>query len=89
MPPKTTTGPVCLWLPRLLSGVGACFDLVGASERLSRTGTTRRKRTPGVRGLEWEAYMACWLGFLLQGVHRFKSLQPSDMSNRLFVAVIT
>jgi hypothetical protein len=89
MPPKTTTGPVCLWLPRLLSGVGACFDLVGASERLSRTGTTRRKRTPDVRGLEWEAYMACWLGFLLQGVHRFKSPQLSDMSNRLFVAVIT
>jgi hypothetical protein len=29
-----TTGLVCLWLPRLLSGVGACFILVGTSERL-------------------------------------------------------
>jgi hypothetical protein len=32
--PKTTAGPVCLWLPRLLPGVGACFDFVGVSERL-------------------------------------------------------
>jgi hypothetical protein len=62
-PPKMTTGAVCLWLSRLLSGVGACFDFVGASERLSRTGTGRRKRTPGVCGLEWEAYVACWSGF--------------------------
>jgi hypothetical protein len=63
--PKTTTGPICLWLPRLLSGVGAYFDFMGASERLSRTGTVCRKHTPGVCGLEWEAYMACWSGFPL------------------------
>jgi hypothetical protein len=50
--PKTTTEPVCLWLPKLLPGVGACFDFVGASERLSRTGTARRKHTPGVHALE-------------------------------------
>jgi hypothetical protein len=48
-PPKTTAGPVRLWLPRLLSSVWACFDFVGASERLSRTGTTCRKRTSDVR----------------------------------------
>jgi hypothetical protein len=73
-PPKTTVGPVCLWLPRLLSGVGACSDFVGASERLSHLGTAHRKCMSGVRGLEWEAYMACWSGFPLQGVHRFESL---------------
>jgi hypothetical protein len=56
--PKMTAGPICLWLSRLLPGVGACFDIVGASERLSCTGTARRKRTPGVRGLKWKAYMA-------------------------------
>jgi hypothetical protein len=28
-----TAGPVCLWSPRLLLGVGACFLLVGTSER--------------------------------------------------------
>jgi hypothetical protein len=67
--PKATAGPVCLWLSKLLPGVGACFDFVGASERLSRTGTTHRKRTLDVRGLEWEAYVACWSGFLLHGVH--------------------
>jgi hypothetical protein len=58
-PPKMTTGPVYLWLPRLLLGVGACFDFVAASERLSHTGTTCRKRTSGVHGLEWEACVAC------------------------------
>jgi hypothetical protein len=32
-------------------------------------------------------HVACWSGFLLHGVHRFKSPRLSDMSNRLFVAV--
>jgi hypothetical protein len=81
--------PVCLWLPRLPLGVGACFDFVRVSERLSRTGTARRKRMSGVRGLEWEAYVAFWSGFPLQGVHRFESLRLSNMSNRLFVVVFT
>jgi hypothetical protein len=36
----------------------------------------------------WEAYVAYWSGFPPQGVHRFKSLRLSDMSNRLFVAAI-
>jgi hypothetical protein len=71
--PKTTAGPVYLWLARLLPDVGASFDFVVASERLSHTGTARRKRTPGMRGLEWEAYVACWSGFPLQDVHRFES----------------
>jgi hypothetical protein len=87
--PKTTAGLVCLWLPRLFSGVGTCFHFMGVSERLSRMMAAYRKCTPGVRGLEWEAYVACWSGFPLQGVHRFESPQLSDMSNRLFVAVIT
>jgi hypothetical protein len=87
--PKTTAERVCLWWPRLLPGVGACFDFVGASERLSRTGTAHRKRMLGVRGLEWEVYVAFWSGFPLQGVHRFESPRLSDMSNRLFVAVFT
>jgi hypothetical protein len=88
-PPKTTVGPVCLWLPRLLLGVGACFDFVEASERLSHTGTAHRKRTSGVRGLEWEAYVSYWSGFPLQGVHRFELSRLSNMSNRLFMAIIT
>jgi hypothetical protein len=33
--------------------------------------------------------VACWSGFPLHGLHRFESLRLSDMSNRLFVAVIT
>jgi hypothetical protein len=57
-PLKMTAGSVCLWLSRLLPGVGACFNFVRASERLSHTGTARKKRTPDVRGLKWEVYVA-------------------------------
>jgi hypothetical protein len=28
-------------------------------KKLPRTGTARRKLTPGVRGLTWEAYVSC------------------------------
>jgi hypothetical protein len=62
--------------------------LLVACERLPRIGTVRRKRTPGIRGLAWEAYVSCWSNFPLQGVHRFESPRLSDMSNRLFVAAI-
>jgi hypothetical protein len=63
--PKTMAEPVGLWLPRFLSGVGACFNFVKASERLSRTGTAHRKCTPGMCGVMWEAYVSCWSGFPL------------------------
>jgi hypothetical protein len=47
--------------------------LLLACERLPRMGTARRKHTSGVRGLVWKAYVSCWSGFPLQGVHRFES----------------
>jgi hypothetical protein len=87
-PLKTMAGPVCLWLSRLLLGVGACFDFVETSEGLSYTDHMRcmvRDHMQIKRG----GCMACWSGFSQQGVHRFKSSRLSDMSNRLFVAVIT
>jgi hypothetical protein len=87
-PPKMMTGPVCLWLSRLLSGVGAYFNFVGTSERLSYADHVRcmvQDHTQIKRG----GCMTCCSSFPLQGVHRFESLQLSDMSNRLFVAVIT
>jgi hypothetical protein len=62
-PSNTTVGSVSLWLSRLLSGVGACLNFVGVSERLSRTGTAHRKRTSCVSGVEWEEYAACCSGF--------------------------
>jgi hypothetical protein len=62
--------------------------LLTTYKRLSRTETTHRKRTPDVCGLAWKAYVLCWSGFPLQGVHRFESLWLSDMGNRLFVAAI-
>jgi hypothetical protein len=67
----------------------ACSTLLMTRERLPHTGTPRRKRTPNIRGLAWEAYVACLLGFPMHGVHRFESPRLSDMSNRLFVAVFT
>jgi hypothetical protein len=84
-PPKTIAGPVCLWLPRILPGVGAYFNFVGASERLSRTGTDRRKRTSGHAWTGVGSICGMLVGFPLQGVHRFESPRLSDMSNRLFV----
>jgi hypothetical protein len=49
-------------------------NLSASHERLPHMGTTRRKHTPGVCGLAWEAYVSCWSGFPLHGVHRFESL---------------
>jgi hypothetical protein len=62
--------------------------LLTTHRRLPRTGAARRKCTPSVRGLAWEAHVSCWLGFPLQGVHQFESPWLSDMSNRLFVDAI-
>jgi hypothetical protein len=47
--------------------------LLMAYKRLLRTGTARRKRTPGVWRLTWKAYVSCWSIFPLHGVHRFES----------------
>jgi hypothetical protein len=87
-PPKTTIRPVCLWLLRLLLRVGVCFNFVGTSERLFYTYDVRYMVQDHTQ-IKREGCMVCWSGLPLQGVHRFESLQLSDMSNRLFVAVIT
>jgi hypothetical protein len=44
---------------------------------LDHTQTKREKR------------VTCWSDFPLQGVHQFESPRLSNMSNRLFVVVIT
>jgi hypothetical protein len=50
---------------RIVSGAlflrnsGISPNLSMTRERLPRTGTTHRKRTPDVRGLAWEVYMSC------------------------------
>jgi hypothetical protein len=87
-PPKTMTGSVCLWLSRLLPGAGACFTFVGTSERLSYADHVRCMVQDHTQ-IKHGRHMACCSGFPLQGVHRFESLRLSDMSNHLFVAVIT
>jgi hypothetical protein len=60
----------------------------GLCKRLPCTWTARRKHTWGVHGLAQKAYVLCWSGFPLQGVHRFKSPWLSNMSNHLFMAAI-
>jgi hypothetical protein len=83
--------PTCCGLSGtlFLGSSGIYPNLSAPRERLPRTGTTRKKHTLGVRGLTWEAYVSCWSGFPLQGVHRFESPRLSDMSNRLFVIVFS
>jgi hypothetical protein len=39
--------------------------LLTTYERLPRTETAHRKRTPSLHGLVWEAYVLCWSGFPL------------------------
>jgi hypothetical protein len=46
---------------------------VGTSRKVATYGDRRRKRTLDICGLAWEAYVSCWSGFPLQGVHRFES----------------
>jgi hypothetical protein len=46
---------------------------VGTSRKVATYGDRRRKRTLDIRGLAWEAYVSCWSGFPLYGVHRFES----------------
>jgi hypothetical protein len=70
--PETTTGPVCLWLSRLLLDVGACFNFVGTSERLSYVNHVRCMVQDHMQ-IKRGGRMACWSGFPLQGVHRFES----------------
>jgi hypothetical protein len=61
----------------LRGGVGSTFSqeqcirptLWMTCERLPHTGIARRKRTPVVCGLAWEAYVSCWSGFPMQCVH--------------------
>jgi hypothetical protein len=72
-----------------LGSSGICPNLSVPRERLPRTGTAYRKRMLGVCGLPWEAYVSCWSGFPLHGVHRFESPWLSDMSNHLFVVVFS
>jgi hypothetical protein len=54
--------PTCCGLcrePFFLGSSGIRPNLSMTYERLPHIGTTRRKRTPDVRGLAWEAYVSC------------------------------
>jgi hypothetical protein len=53
-----TAGPVYLWSRRLLSGVEACFDLVGTSKTLLYVDRMRCVVRDHVR-IESENHVAC------------------------------
>jgi hypothetical protein len=73
--------------PRI-NGSGSVQRYWKLRKRVPHTGIARRKHMPDIRRLAWEAYVSCWSGFPLQGVHWFELSRLSDMSNRLFVTVI-
>jgi hypothetical protein len=62
---------------RLRGGVGSTFSreqcirptLLMTHKRLPYTRTADMKLGPGIHGLAWEAYVSCWSGFPLLGVH--------------------
>jgi hypothetical protein len=54
--------PGVLWIMSgalFLGNSGISLNLSMTRERLPRTGTTHRKRTPGVCGLAWKVYVSC------------------------------
>jgi hypothetical protein len=59
------------------------------TQKVAICGTCEIRMVEGHMWTEREKRVACWLGFPLQGVHRFESSRLSDMSNRLFVVVFT
>jgi hypothetical protein len=62
---------------------------IGGLQRVTICGPCETRMVLGHMRTERGKHVACWLGFPLQGVYRFESSRLSDMSNCLFVAVIT
>jgi hypothetical protein len=67
-PVDHSAGLGVIWGALFLESSRVCPMLLVAYKRLPRMETAHRKRTSGVRGLAWEAYVSCWSGFPLQGV---------------------
>jgi Cft2 family RNA processing exonuclease len=65
-----------------------CPTLSMTRERLPRTGTARRKRMSSVHGLEWKAYVSCWLGFSPTWCTSIRIATTLRYEYRLFVVVI-
>jgi hypothetical protein len=82
-----TAGPVCLRSPRLLSGVGAYFVLVGTSERLP-TRTTRDVWSGTIRESSMES-IGVLIGFSPAGCRSIRIGVTLGYEYRLFVAVST
>jgi hypothetical protein len=78
-------GPVYLWSPRLLLGVGSYFILVGTSERLP-TRTTGDVWSRTIHELSLESVL---IGFSPVGCTSIQITATLRYEYRLFVAVIT
>jgi hypothetical protein len=78
--------PVCLWLPRFLPGVGACFDFVGLAK-----GCLRRPREMyGLGSYVNQVWKACGvlIRFLPTECTSIRIAATLGYEYRLFVAVI-
>jgi hypothetical protein len=62
---------------------------VGNSQKVAICGPREIRMVLDHTQTERGKHAACWSGFPLQGVHRFESPRLLDMSNHLFVVVIT
>jgi hypothetical protein len=82
-----TAGPVCLWLPRLLSSVGACFDLVGTSESCLRK--PREMYGPGPYMNQVWKVCDMLIGVSPAGCKSIRITVTLRYEYRLFTAVIT
>jgi hypothetical protein len=83
--------PMCCGLCRepFFSGVVDLFKSVDDCAKGSICGPREICMVLDHMWTERGKHVACWSGFPLHGVHRFESSWLSDMSNRLFVVVIT
>jgi hypothetical protein len=66
-----------------------CSTLLMTSRRVAICGPHGIRMVLDHTRTECEKRVVCWSSFPLWGVHRFESPRLSDMSNRLFVVVIT
>jgi hypothetical protein len=82
---------------RVMDCVGSPFPLerwdlskpVGVSQKVAICGPREIRMILDHSRTERGKHVTCWSGFPQQGVHRFELPRLSDMSNSLFVTVIT
>jgi hypothetical protein len=83
--------PACYGLCRepFFLGAVTLSNAIDDSRRVAICGTREIRMVLNHMRTVREKCVVCWSGFPLQSVHRFESFRLSDMSNHLFMTVIT